>query len=77
MTPQQLTEREKYQIEALNTEDLYANKESPDFLNRSPSTICRKLARNRDVIGYRGRLAIKRTDKRRYQAKKREKLVLP
>ena len=72
MTPQQLTERERYPIKALNTEG-YTPTKIVRLLGRLPSTIYRELTRNRDAKGYRGSLAIKRIDKRRYQAKKSEK----
>ena len=76
MAHQQLTDRERYQIEALNAEG-YTQTGIARALKRSPSTIHRELARNSDVKGYRGGLAIKRTDRRRRGAKKRIKLDVP
>ena len=43
-------------------------------LNRHPSTINQELARNSDCKGYRGKLAVSRTVRRRREAKKSEKL---
>ena len=43
-------------------------------MNRHPSTINRELARNSDHKGYRGGLAVSRTERRRREAKKSEKL---
>jgi len=76
MAHQQLTDRERYQIEALNAEG-YTQTGIARILKRSSSTIHRELARNSDVKGYRGGLAIKRTDRRRRGAKKRIKLDVP
>ena len=73
MAHQQLTDRERYQIEVLKAEG-YTQTRIAAVLGRSPSTICRELARNCDTKGYLGSLAIKRTDKRRREAKKSEKL---
>ena len=76
MAHKQLTDRERYQIETLNTEG-YTQTGIAMALKRSPSTIYRELARNSDVKGYRGSLAIKRTDRRRRGAKKKIKLDAP
>jgi len=76
MAHQQLTDRERYQIEALNAEG-YTQTGIARALKRSPSTIHRELARNSDAKGYRGGLAIKRTDRRRRGAKKKIKLDTP
>jgi len=76
MAHKQLTDRERYQIETLNTEG-YTQTGIARALKRSPSTIYRELARNSDVKGYRGSLAIKRTDRRRRGAKKKIKLDTP
>ena len=76
MAHKQLTDRERYQIETLNTEG-YTQTGIARALKRSPSTIYRELARNSDVKGYRGSLAIKRTDRRRRGAKKKIKLDAP
>lgn len=69
----QLTDRERYQIEALKREG-FSQTEIARSLGRSPSTISRELARNSDAKGYRGSLAVKRTERRRRGAKKRIKL---
>lgn len=71
----QLTDKERYQIEALKKEG-YTLSKIARSLNRSPSTICRELERNSDHKGYRGSLAIRRTTRRRQNSKKREKLDL-
>ena len=52
----QLTDKERYQIEALKKEG-YTLSKIARSLNRSPSTICRELERNSDHKGYRGSLA--------------------
>jgi len=46
-------------------------------LGRSRSTINSEIGRNSDTKGYRGNLAVKRTDRRRRGAKKRIKLDVP
>ncbi len=69
----QLTDRERYQIEGLKREG-FSQTEIARSLGRSPSTISRELARNSDAKGYRGSLAVKRTDRRRRGAKKKIKL---
>jgi len=73
MTYKQLTAEERYQIEALKREG-FNQSEIARSLNRHPSTINRELARNSDHKGYRGKLAVSRTDRRRREAKKSEKL---
>jgi len=73
MTYKQLTAEERYQIEALKREG-FNQSEIAHSLNRHPSTINRELARNSDHKGYRGKLAVSRTDRRRREAKKSEKL---
>lgn len=69
----QLTDRERYQIEALKREG-FSQARIARSLGRSPSTISRELARNSDAKGYRGSLAVKRNDRRRRSAKKKIKL---
>jgi len=73
MAYKQLTDEERYQIEALKREG-FNQSEIARSLNRRPSTINRELARNSDHKGYRGKLAVSRTDRRRREAKKSEKL---
>jgi len=73
MAYKQLTVEERYQIEALKREG-FNQSEIARSLNRHSSTINRELARNGDHKGYRGKLAIGRTDRRRREAKKSEKL---
>jgi len=76
MTYQQLTDEERYQIEALNREG-FTQKDIAKSIGRSPSTISRELRRNSgSKRGYKGALAIKRMDKRRRGSKKSEKLDL-
>ena len=74
MTLQQLTERERCQIEVPNTEG-YTQTKIATALGSSPSTICRGLACNSEAKSYRGSRAIQRTDQRRREAKKSEKLA--
>lgn len=76
MPYKQLTDRERYQIEALNCEG-FNQKQISEAIGCSASTISRELKRNSDKKGYRGTLAIKRTDKRRRGAKKRTQLDMP
>ena len=73
MTYKQLTDRERYQIEALLGEG-FTQADVAKSLGRSRGTLSRELARNSDAKGYRAELAIKRTDRRRRHAKKSEKL---
>jgi len=73
MAHKQLTDEERYQIEALKREG-FNQSEIARSLNRHPSTINRELARNSDHKGYRGKLAVSRTERRRREAKKSEKL---
>jgi len=72
----QLTDRERYQIEALKREG-FTQSAIAKSLGRSRSTINREIGRNSDVQGYRGSLAVKRTDRRRRGARKKIKLDLP
>ena len=73
MTYKQLTDEQRYQIEALKREG-FTQAVIAQSIGTSPSTISRELRRNSDSKGYRGGLAIKRTDKRRREAKKSVKL---
>ena len=76
MAYKQLTERERYQIEALKDAG-FTQTAIAARIGKSPSTVNRELKRNSDSKGYRGSLAIKRTDRRRRGAKKRIKLDVP
>ena len=73
MPYKQLTDRERYQIEALLCKG-FDQKEISIAIGCSAATISREIKRNSDRKGYRGTLAIKRTDKRRRGAKKLTKL---
>ena len=73
MAYKQLTDEQRYQIEALKDAG-FRQTEITEKLGKSPSTISRELRRNSDRKGYRGKLAIKRTDRRRRGAKKHIKL---
>ena len=64
MAHKQLTDREKYQIEGLKREG-FTPTEIAGSWGRSS-----ELARNSDVKGYRGSLAIRRITRRRQEAKK-------
>lgn len=75
MAYKQLTDEQRYQIEALKREG-FTQEDIAKSIGKSPSTISRELRRNGDDNGYRGALAVKRTDKRRREAKKSEKLDL-
>ena len=75
MAYKQLTDEQRYQIEALKREG-FTQLAIAQSIGKSPSTISRELRRNGDDNSYRGALAIKRTDKRRREAKKSEKLDL-
>jgi transposase, IS30 family len=75
MTYKQLTHEQRYHIAALNGEG-FTQTAIAKRVGASPSTISRELKRNSDKSGYRGGLAIKRTEKRRRQAKKFIKLDL-
>jgi len=75
MAYKQLTDEQRYQIEVLKREG-FTQLSIAQSIGKSPSTISRELRRNSDNKGYRGSLAVKRTDKRRREAKKSEKLDL-
>jgi len=74
MAYNQLTDKERYQIEALKREGFNQSEIARSLNRRHPSTINRELARNSDHKGYRGKLAVSRTDRRRRESKKSEKL---
>jgi len=74
MAYKQLTDEQRYQIEALVRERFPQDKIAKS-IGASPSTISRELRRNSDSKGsYRATVAAKKTDKRRREAKKSEKL---
>jgi transposase, IS30 family len=73
MVYKQLTDEQRYQIETLKREG-FTQEGIAKSIGKSPSTISRELRRNSDSNGYRGSLAVKRTDKRRRESKKSEKL---
>jgi len=73
MAYKQLTEIERYQIEALKREG-FTQSAIARLLGRSRSTINREIGRNSDAKGYRGGLAVKRTDRRRQGGRKKIKL---
>jgi transposase, IS30 family len=75
MAYKQLTDEQRYKIEALKREG-FTQLSIAQSIAKSPSTISRELRRNGDDNGYRGALAVKRTDKRRREAKKSEKIDL-
>ena len=52
MNYKQLTENERYQIDAMN-KARHSQKEIAEWLARSASTISRALGRNRGLCGYR------------------------
>ncbi|WP_444944881.1 IS30 family transposase [Microbulbifer sp. ZKSA006] len=74
MSYNQLTENERYQIDALKKVGL-TQKEIADQLGRSPSTISRELKRNRGLRGYRPAQAQRLSDSRRTKAYKAIKLT--
>lgn len=74
MSYSQLTENERYQIDALKKVG-FTQKEIADQLGRSPSTISRELKRNRGLRGYRPAQAQRLSDGRRAEAHKAIKLT--
>ena len=74
MSYSQLTENERYQIDALIKVGC-TQKEIADLLRRSPSTISRELRRNRGLRGYRPAQAQRFSDGRRVSAHKAVKLT--
>ena len=76
MAYKQLTEIERYQIEALKREG-FTQSAIARSLGRSRNTINREIGRNSDAKGYRGSLAVKRTARRRRGARKKIKLDVP
>jgi transposase, IS30 family len=73
MTYKQLTDEQRYQIEALKREG-FTQLAIAQSIGKSPSTISRELRCNRNDSGYRGELAVKRIDRRRWEAIKSGKL---
>lgn len=74
MSHNQLTENERYQIYALRKGG-HTQKEIAEFLERSPSTISRELARNSGLRGYRPKQAQQFADARRQGAQKARKVT--
>ncbi len=74
MSYNQLTENERYQIYALKKAG-FTQKDIAFQLERSPSTICRELKRNRGLRGYRPGQAQRVSDQRRAEAYKAIKLT--
>lgn len=74
MSYNQLTENERYQIDAFIKAG-FTQKEIADQLGRSPSTISRELKRNRGLRGYRPAQAQRLSDSRRVEAYKAIKLT--
>ncbi len=74
MSYSQLTENERYQIDALIKVGR-TQKEIADLLQRSPSTVSRELKRNRGLRGYRSSQAQRFSDSRRVSAHKAVKLT--
>ena len=75
MTYYQLTENERYQISSLLKEG-FNQKQIAQNLGRSPSTIYRKLMRNRGLRGYRPKQAQTLSNTRRVEADKAIKLTV-
>ena len=74
MAYKQLTDEQRYQIEALVREGFTQDKIAKS-IGTSPSTISRELRRNSDSrASYKATVAVKKTDKRRQEAKKSKKL---
>ena len=74
MSYNQLTENERYQIDAFIKAG-FTQKEIADQLGRSPSTISRELKRNCGLRGYRPAQAQRLSDGRRVEASKAIKLT--
>ncbi len=74
MSCSQLTENERYQIDAFIKAG-FTQKEIADQLGRSPSTISRELKRNSDRRGYRPAQAQRLSSSRRVEAYKAIKLT--
>lgn len=74
MSYNQLTEGERYQIQSYLKAG-YTQKEIAKELDRSPSTICRELSRNRGLRGYRPKQAHQLATQRRLHAEKAIKVT--
>lgn len=74
MNYHQLTENERYQIDAFIKAG-FTQKRIAEQLGRSPSTISRELKRNRGLRGYRPAQAQRFSDSRRIEAHKAIKLT--
>ena len=74
MNYKQLTENERYQIDAMNKAE-HSRKEIAELLNRSASTISRALRRNRGLRGYRPAEAQRLSQARRREAHKARKIT--
>lgn len=75
MSYTQLTENERYQIDALKKAG-FNQKEIAKQIGRSPSTLCRELKRNKGLRGYRPKQAQRFAVKRRKTARKARKITL-
>jgi len=74
MNYKQLTEIERYQIESYLKAG-YTQKQIAGELDKSPSTICRELSRNRGQRGYRPKQAHRLATQRKREAKKAIKVT--
>ena len=74
MNYKQLTEHERYQIDAMNKAG-HSQKEIAELLGRSASTISRELRRNRGLRGYRPAEAQRLSQARRREAHKARKVT--
>lgn len=74
MSYKQLAEGERYQIQSYLKAG-YTQNQIAEALNRSPSTICRELARNRGLRGYRPKQAHQLATHRRLNAEKAIKVT--
>lgn len=74
MNYNQLTENERYQIYSLKKAG-HSQKEIAELLERSPSTICREIARNAGLRGYRPKQAHQLAQTRRQEADKARKVT--
>ena len=74
MNYNQLTENERYQIDAMNKAG-HSQKETAELLGRSASTISRELRRNRVLRGYRPAEAQRLSQARRREAHKARKIT--
>lgn len=74
MNYHQLTENERYQICSLKKAG-HSQKEIAELLERSASTICREIARNTGLRGYRPKQAHQLAQERRQEADKARKVT--